>query len=200
MTEQPVLTSRGVLRHQALIEAAATLFLAKGFAAVTVDEVVAAAGGSKTNVYRQFGGKEGLFAQVVAHLGAEFLSPLTQLDLGDTDPATGLMILGRTLLRQLLDPRHIAFQRMVLASSGQFPQLMAHWYQVGPRQSQKIIARFLARQDRSGAADRTGRAAIFFHDMIVTDLVNGAMMGRSATEAEVDQVLRDAVAMVMQGL
>ncbi|MFB9948387.1 TetR/AcrR family transcriptional regulator [Rhizobium puerariae] len=194
MTERHTLTSRGAARHQVLIEAAAELFLTKGFAAVTVDEVVAAAGGSKTNVYRQFGGKEGLFAEVVEQLSTEFLSPLSQLDLGSTDRATGLEILGRTLLRQLLQPRHIAFQRMVLATSDQFPDLMAKWYQVGPRRSQAIIARFL------GDPEKTKRLAIFFHDMIVTDAVNSALMGHSPAWQDVESRIADAAGLLLSGL
>jgi len=190
MTNQPTLTVRGLARQQTLIAEAAELFLAKGFAAVSVDEIVAAAGGSKTNVYRQFGGKEGLFFAVVEHLSRDFLSPLIQLDLGDIDCASGLEILGRTLMRQLLAPRHIAFQRMILASSGLFPDLMAHWYRLGPRQSQAVIARFL------GASAQAGRLAIFFHDMIVTDTVNRAMMGDAPDWSEVEAHIRSAAALV----
>jgi len=194
MTERLTLTTRGLARHHALINAAAELFLTKGFAAVSVDEIVAAAGGSKTNVYRQFGGKEGLFAEVVEHLSAEFLSPLVQLDLGNTDLAAGLEILGRTLLRQLMKPRHIAFQRMILATSDHFPDLMARWYKVGPRQSQAIIARFLR------SPEKTIRHAIFFHDMIVTDCVNRAMMGDVPTWSEVESVICDAVSVMVTAL
>ncbi|WP_138466665.1 TetR/AcrR family transcriptional regulator [Poseidonocella sp. HB161398] len=190
MTGQRSLTSRGRARQQALVAAAADLFLAKGFAAVTVDEIVAAAGGSKTNVYRQFGGKEGLFIEVVEVLSAEFLSPLVQLDLGRTGRAAGLEILGRTLLRQLLEPRHIAFQRMILASSDLFPGLMARWLETGPRQSQAIISRFL------GPGAESGRLALFFHDMIVTDPVLRAMMGETPPWDEIEAQIDAAAAMV----
>lgn len=194
MTETPALTARGLARQQALIAAATTLFLAKGYASVTVDEVVAIAGGSKTNIYRQFGGKEGLFAAVVDTLCAELLSPLVQLQLGDTPRAAGLMILGRTLLGQLLTPRHIAFQRMVTAASDQFPALMARWYEVGPRQSQRIIAGFL------GGGPGCAAAAVLFHDMLVTEAVSRAMMGTPMPPDAVAQHLQSAVALLLPGL
>ncbi|WP_108260026.1 TetR/AcrR family transcriptional regulator [Mangrovicoccus ximenensis] len=190
MSERPALTSRGLARRQVLLREASELFLAKGFGAVTVDGIIAVAGGSKTNVYRQFGGKEGLFIAVVEQLSAEFLSPLDMLDLGPTAPEPGLAILARTLLRQLLQPRHIAFQRMVLASSGQFPELMAHWYEVGPRRSQQIIARHIA-----GAQDAAELARLF-HDMVVTDPVTRMMMGRPLGEAEIEAHVRAAAATI----
>ncbi|ARO14480.1 TetR family transcriptional regulator [Ketogulonicigenium robustum] len=194
MSARPPLSSRGAARQEALIAAATELFLAKGFANVTIDEVVAVAGGSKTSVYRQFGGKEGLFAEVVTQLCATLLSPLAHLDLGGATPAVGLDILARTLMRQLLQPRHIAFQRMVLAVSDQFPALMAKWYDVGPRQSQAMIARFL------GDDAQARRLAIFFHDMIVTDAVNSAMMGQDPAWPDVEVMIADAVRLVVCAL
>lgn len=190
MTDQRHLTARGLVRHKALISAAEELFLAKGYAAATVDEIVAKAGGSKTNVYSQFGGKEGLFFEVVEHLSAEFISPLRQIDLGLAEPEVALAILARTLLRQLLKPRHIAFQRMILASSEQFPALMARWYEVGPRQSQAILARVL------GSAG----VAILFHDMIVTDPVNLAMMGQCPAWPEVEAHIDAAIAIILRAV
>ncbi|WP_118134221.1 TetR/AcrR family transcriptional regulator [Oceanicella sp. SM1341] len=187
MTERPTLTARGLARQQALMLEAAELFLSRGFAAVTVDEIVAAAGGSKTNVYKQFGGKEGLFIAVVERLSEEFLSPLEQLAPGPVDSGTALAALGRTLLHQLLAPRHIAFQRMIIASSDQFPQLMEHWYAVGPRRSQAIIARHLP------GVDDAPRLAMLFHDMLVTEPVLRAMMGRPCSAAETEAHLLDAV-------
>ncbi|MEI4469945.1 TetR/AcrR family transcriptional regulator [Frigidibacter sp. MR17.24] len=170
------LSTRGAARHEALIAAAAELFLAQGLDGVSVDGIVARAGGSKTNVYRQFGGKEGLFREVVQALSRDFLSPVAALDLAGVEPAAALGIIGRTLLRQLLDPRHLAFQRMVLGASGRFPDLMADWYAAGPRASQAMIGRVL--EGHLADAARTGDAAVMFHDMIVTDPVNRAMMGQ----------------------
>ncbi|MGI2035553.1 TetR/AcrR family transcriptional regulator [Rhizobium panacihumi] len=180
MNERSRVTSRGQARHHTLIDAAAELFLEKGYAEVTIDEIILSAGGSKTNVYRQFGGKDGLLAEVVEQLCSEFLSPLSQLELGNVERKIGLGILGRTLLRQLLQPRHVAFQRMVLATSKQFPELMAKWYQAGPRKSQAFIALFL------GETEKARSLAVFFHDMIVTDAVNSAMMGKPVSWTDIE--------------
>lgn len=190
---EPRLTTRGLARRELLLDVASDLFLAKGFDGVSIDEIIARAGGSKTNIYRQFGGKEGLFIGVVEHLSAQFLSPLRALELGPVAPEVGLAILARTLLRQLLVPRHVAFQRMILAGSEQFPGLMARWYDVGPRQSQAIIAAFL------GGDARAQGVALLFHDMIVTDPVSRAMMGQPRSWAEVETHIDAAVDLVIRG-
>ena len=186
----PRLNIRGARRHDQIIEAATEAFLERGFDAVSLDEILRVSGGSKTNIYRQFGNKEGLFAEVVRRLAAEFLSPLAALDLGDTAPAPGLAILGRTLMRQLMQPRHIAFQRMVMAVSGRLPGQMAAWYRVGPQASQAAIAAFL------GDTTDAKRRAILFHDMIVTDAVNHALMGQPPAWPEIEARIDNAAALI----
>ncbi|MCA0044843.1 TetR/AcrR family transcriptional regulator [Celeribacter litoreus] len=194
MSERATLTARGLARQEALIETATDLFLGKGFDAVSVDEIVAAAGGSKTNIYRQFGNKTGLFTAVVERMSQEFLSPLDQLVLGPVDLEIGLQILGRTLLGQLLTPKHIAFQRMVIASSVQFPDLMTHWYEVGPRRSQSI---FRSQIEKSSGAPEL---AVLFHDMLVTEPVTRAMMGRPMAAEDVEAHIQSAVRLVISGV
>ncbi|PJM75341.1 TetR family transcriptional regulator [Bifidobacterium simiarum] len=52
-------------RREQLIAVARSLFAAKGFAAVSVEEIAASAKVSKPIVYEHFGGKEGLYAVIV---------------------------------------------------------------------------------------------------------------------------------------
>ncbi|MBC9247444.1 TetR/AcrR family transcriptional regulator [Paracoccus sp. 11-3] len=188
--QAPRLNVRGAARHEQILDAATQAFLDRGFDAVSLDEILRVSGGSKTNVYKQFGDKNGLFTQIVHRLAAEFLSPLTALDLGQIAQETGLGILGRTLMRQLMQPRHIAFQRMVMAVSRRMPHLMAEWYRVGPKTSQAVIADFL------GGGPNAQRDAVLFHDMIVTDAVNHALMGDPPDWAEIEARIDRAARMI----
>ncbi len=52
-------------RREQLIEIGRSLFAAKGFEAVSVEEIASTAKVSKPIVYEHFGGKEGLYAVVV---------------------------------------------------------------------------------------------------------------------------------------
>lgn len=176
----PRLNTRGLARRDMIVEAATDLFLTRGYDAVSVDEIIRAVGGSKTNIYKQFGGKEGLFVQIFQSLGQEFVSPLLQLDLGETPPDIALGILGRTLMRQLIAPRHIAFQRMVLAASGRFPDLLREWYRAGPHASRRVIARALR-----GLPDAS-RRAVLFHDMIATDAIMRCLMDNPPEWSEIE--------------
>ncbi len=184
----PRLNTRGLARRELIVETATNLFLERGYDAVSIDEIIREVGGSKTNIYKMFGGKEGLFVAIFQGLGAEFVSPLRQLELGDTPPAIALGILGRTLMRQLTAPRHLAFQRMVLAASGRFPEILREWYIAGPRASRKVIAQVL--RDLPDPA----RRALLFHDMIATDAIIRGLMDNppewSEIEARIDLAVR----------
>lgn len=52
------------IKRQRLLEQAERLFLEKGFKAVTMEEMAAAAGISKMTIYNQFQSKENLFAEI----------------------------------------------------------------------------------------------------------------------------------------
>ncbi|EJD6088430.1 TetR/AcrR family transcriptional regulator [Acinetobacter baumannii] len=53
-------TRRGIERRLALLLSATELFLEKGYDAVSLDDIVNHAGGSKTSIYKYFGNKDGL--------------------------------------------------------------------------------------------------------------------------------------------
>lgn len=64
----PRLTERGRQRRRAMLDAATQAFLEHGFEGTTLDMVIERAGGSRGTLYSSFGGKEGLFAAVIAHM------------------------------------------------------------------------------------------------------------------------------------
>ena len=61
-----------------MLEAAKAVFVEHGYAGATLDDVIEQAGGSRATLYKQFGGKEGLFAAVIAEIAAEMVAPLAE--------------------------------------------------------------------------------------------------------------------------
>ena len=177
------------------------MFLAHGYSAVSVDVVVKAVGGSKTNVYSQFGGKEGLFVAVVEDLCSNFQRDFLLLDLSGLDAASGLKLLGNTLLAILLQPQHVAFQRLITAESGRYPALGKAWFEDGPQRSRAFLAEFILTRQGAGELGNTDpmQAATLFHSMLVFDPVQKAMLGQrldaNASRQHVDAVVR----LFMQG-
>lgn len=188
-------TGRGHAACDRLRAIAAQLFISRGYEHVSLDEIVQAAGGSKTNIYAFFGGKEGLFIASVEHACRDVLRPLAEAETDGLSLDEGLTRLGRALLDALLTPRALGLHRTVIGESGRLPKLGAVWYAAGPGFSQKVFADFIALA-RPGRADAAGLARLF-HDMVAGDLQHRAMFEAApAGEAARTQVVREAVAAI----
>src|ERR1700728_1983272 len=72
--------SRGEVRNDRLQKVAADLFLKRGYEGVTIDKIVELAGGSKSTVYSEFGGKCGLFISSIETLCRESNEGLAKID------------------------------------------------------------------------------------------------------------------------
>jgi len=182
-------TYRGVARRAQILATASHLFLEHGYAGVSVDAVVNNVGGSKTNVYSQFGNKEGLFAAVVTDLCERFQHDLLELNLDGLSVYNGLKLIGRTLLRILLQEEHIAFQRLITAESGRYPALAHAWWQAGPQRSRDFIAAFLEKKKASEECklQDTAKCADLFHSMLVFDPVQLGMIAQRPNVQAVDK-------------
>lgn len=81
-----------------LVDTAYGLFAERGFAAVALDEIVAAAGVTRGAVYHHYGDKQALFRAVFEKLEAELMVEITAVVSAAPDPWTAMVgALGRFL-------------------------------------------------------------------------------------------------------
>lgn len=125
-------------RRSAILHAATSVFVERGFAGTTMDDVAAAARASKQTLYRQFGDKVGLFEALIkaniadAENGTEpFLEALSTT----TDIEEDLRRLARQHLRDVLQPHLIRIRRLVIAEADRFPALARTWFERGPERA-----------------------------------------------------------------
>ncbi|HEY1971480.1 MAG TPA: TetR/AcrR family transcriptional regulator [Pseudonocardia sp.] len=104
----------GAQRHEQLIEVAKGLFAEKGFAAASVEEVAHRGRVSKPVVYEHFGGKEGLYAEVVDREMRELLGRIT----------AALSEAHATHPRELLAQAAVAFLGYIEENAGGFRVLV----------------------------------------------------------------------------
>ncbi|MFE3443561.1 TetR/AcrR family transcriptional regulator [Nocardia sp. NPDC059180] len=107
-----------------LLAVAREVFLERGFAGSTMDEVASRAGISKTSLYREHPSKTGLFAAVVEHwatAGRHAMRPaLARLEAAE-DVREGLLDWARTLLAGILSPTVVEMRRLVTAEAARLP-------------------------------------------------------------------------------
>jgi AcrR family transcriptional regulator len=203
--DSPRRTRRGEARDAQLRACASELFLARGYDCVSVDDIVRDVGGSKTNIYRFYAGKDGLFLAAMGDLGQSIALPLKRLKLGGLPFEAGLRKFAETLLTVLLQEPHLAFQRLVITEALRHPQLAQTWYQNGPALTQSVLKSFLTEQQALGCVRQDvdpARAAVLFHDMIVFDLLSRAMMaiGGGPKSSEIEMTIQHAIELLTMGV
>ena len=82
-------------KREQILAVASELFLELGYNRVSVNAIVRKAGGTKTNIYTYFGGKEGLFRAIIESLSKEISQSLLQIDITNLSPQEALNAFGR---------------------------------------------------------------------------------------------------------
>lgn len=149
--------------------AALEMFVEKGFAATRLDDVAARAGVSKGTVYLYFESKEALFKAAIEAAMTPAVEAAEALASAADRPAADLLrcfvdgwwrMVGSTSLGGL--------PKLLVAESGNFPEI-AHWFHDSMvRRAQKAMARIIAAGIARGefrAADADLTARIFFAPM-----------------------------------
>lgn len=116
--------SRSPNKAEAILAAATATFLQHGYAHTSMDRVALRAGVSKHTIYNHFGDKRGLFRALIEHMVLRhFALELTEPLPLHLPPAVVLKNIAQILLTLKEDPDYIAFLRLMIAESENFPDL-----------------------------------------------------------------------------
>lgn len=137
-------------KPRAILDAAGELFLAQGFAAVSMDAVARQAGVSKATLYAHFPSKDALFAAMVAERCDRMAAEASSLAGHQDGPEATLRRLAKAVLRFLVAPSTLAIHRVVLAEAGRVPGLPETFYAAGPGAGRQRLARWIAEEQRLG--------------------------------------------------
>ena len=171
---------RSARKHRAIVEAATTAFLDKGYDGTSMDEIAAMAAVSKQTVYKHFADKETLFAEIVLAT-TEQVNQIVRLvtdSLADTqDLAEDLGELARRFITVLMQPQILRLRRMVISSANRFPDLGRTWYEQGFERALAAMASAFQELVRQGLLfmDDPQLAADHFVGMLLWIPVNKAM-------------------------
>lgn len=139
-------TKRGHERYLALLLSANALFLERGYDAVSLDDIVQHAGGSKASIYKYFGNKDGLFSAICDYRREQFFKDIC-LPFEQNLHELRLYLI-QTLFnfyRHLTIPENTAFLRLVLEQSQRNTELAVHIHEKGPKHIQNTIVKALER-------------------------------------------------------
>ncbi|PHY17597.1 TetR/AcrR family transcriptional regulator [Caulobacter sp. BP25] len=119
-------------KRRAILEAAKSVFLERGYVATSMAEVSARVGGSKQTLYSYFASKEELFVAMMLEKGAAQVEPMFEAFHGGENLAEAVRRFAQTFVRFISSDEVIAFRRIVYAE-GAKSDLGRLFYENGPK-------------------------------------------------------------------
>ncbi|MGO4308395.1 TetR/AcrR family transcriptional regulator [Pseudomonas sp. KB_15] len=159
---------KDLVKRQAILDAAKTLFLSKGYANTSMDAVAAEAGVSKLTVYSHFNDKETLFSAAVMAKCEEQLPPLFfELPEG-VAVETVLLNIARGFHQLINSDESVNLHRLMMTLGSQDPKLAQIFFEAGPQRMLHGMERLLIKIDESGVLriDKPHNAAEHFFCLI----------------------------------
>ena len=173
-------TNRGpsLRKRQAILDAARTLFLQRGYAGTSMDDVAAHAHVSKQTVYAHFVDKRRLFtALITADIAGSKSSshPLIAAMPHSDHVERDLRAFARAYLADIMQPELLRMRRMLIGEAERFPDLAQAWYQAGPERSCAVFATWFVTLDQRRLLRVHDPMAQHFNWLILSIPVNAAM-------------------------
>lgn len=171
-----------VRRDQRVLDAAADLFLSRGFDLASLDTVADTAAISKATLYTRFGDKRQLFIAVLRREIERWLAPLStdvEAVMAAGEPGeieATLLEIGRQMTRRSLEPRAVAVGRVISMQAAVFPELAQLAHQEGWLRAVAVVARLLSLFEER-------REIVLLDPEIAADLLLNLILGRTMRSA-----------------
>jgi len=176
LTAPPPADGRREGRRAAIIDAAESLFLERGYERTSLAAIIERSGGSLATVYELFGNKQGLLKAVVERENDLDPCRLEDAD-GDESTVAVLTAYAHRLYEEMMTPRTIALMRVVIVETMRDPEFASAFHRDIHEPVVQQMAEVFARWTREGRAqiDRPAAAAELFLATIISDAQLRAM-------------------------
>ena len=173
--------SRAEVRHSKLQKVAAELFLKHGYEGVSLDRIVDLAGGSKSTVYSEFGGKSDLFISSIENLCRQSNEPLSKIDYAGLNLEQSLKKLSYHILKFITTKRSVELHRLAIGESLNTPEVGRAWYTYGPARTTSFIRSVLESHPHElrNTTVPIDRLAVLLHDSLTGDVLYRLLAGIS---------------------
>lgn len=194
---------RAAERPQEILEAALTVFLAKGYASTRLDDVAAAAGISKGLLYRYFDSKAELFKDMVRQMLVATIRATAER-LRSAATATEALELFLDQVKGIAaDQRRSAIPKLVISESGNFPELAAFYLAevIGPAQEQ--LAALIRRGVASGEfrdVDPLPTARLLIAPLLLAVIWRHTFARHDSADFDADALIRQHRDILLHGL
>lgn len=188
-------------KAEAILTGGLQEFLARGYAAASMDRVAAAAGVSKATVYSHFSDKEGLFAAIVARF-AEQKFPRFFMESATHPAQVPPDRLIRRLANEVLnnvesDGQHQEFMRLVIGESGRFPELAKIFIRTFAMRGIAALSEYFASRPELDLPDPEATARVFIGSIVYYVITQKLLHGEDLIPMERDRLIDTLVHLIV---
>jgi len=152
-------------KSQAIMDAAGKLFMSKGMAHVTMDDIAAEAGVSKLTIYNHMGTKEELFETMLRNRCESHMNEALFEGLDCQDVRADLEKIGHGFIDIIYSPEALAMHRTVMSEARNGQEIPTLFYNTAPQRVFDYLEKYLARLEKNSMfkfSDKRRAADIFF--------------------------------------
>jgi AcrR family transcriptional regulator len=168
-----------------ILDAARRVFLKRGLAGASMDEIASLAGAGKPTIYARFAGKKALFAAVVSCNVDASVARLDDHTPVGANSEDRLVSLATRRLHWALEGETVDLMRLGIAEARRFPELASNVKQMARQRGEETVARLLCEAIQfEGAArlpaftpERLPTTTRFFIDLAFLPLMMRALFG-----------------------
>ncbi len=146
---------RDPAKRQALLDAARKLFLLHGVDGVTIDEIIAAAGVSRSTFYSNFEHKDALFTAVIKERSQQIATDEWVNTSLSGDFEASVIAFGERLLKFVGEPETFALERLLGHAAQTDPGHAAMFFNAGPGRARNILTLIIVKAQEQGVVRRT---------------------------------------------
>ncbi len=191
-----------------ILDAAHRVFLKRGLAGASIDEIARLAPASKPTIYARFPNKEELFNAVLLRMANAHVALFESQAAAGATVEERFIKLGTSILYGILVEDTVGLMRLAIAEAQRFPDLANSINRMTRNRSQEALGRLLAelaQSDELGASPEFApesriSTARFFLDLILAPLIIRALFGEKleVLQAEIDPHVAKSVSFFLR--
>ena len=172
--------------EERILDAAAKVFLERGFEGASVDEIADVARAGKPTIYARFPGKEALFTAVMAHNVREITRSFESIAPTGATMEERLASIAIAILRKVLLTKTVELIRTAVAEARRFPDVAVSVSRMGRERWAEAVAQLMGELTESDklpafAADRRAATANHFIQLTLLPMLMRALIGERLT-------------------
>ncbi len=185
-----------------MIDAAKRLFLEHGYERTTIGDILEVSGGSRSTLVDLFGGKEGLFTEVMLESSRHIRAIFDALEASDAPPEIAIKEMARRFVFAVFEVETMAMFRVLIAEGPRFPDIVQAFFRLGPKVGHAKLVAYFQRGIDAGLLRPGDPAAMSFafRGMLLVDAEILTVVGDSLAEQRAGALARvDAVVDIFLG-